>query len=63
MEPIGGIASIGAGDMEINTGLELTMLKKVMETQEMVGAEVLQMLDAVPKAPVVPKGEFIDIFI
>ena len=58
MESIAGMAmSMSAASFATNYSLSVT--KKMMDSQELAGQELLKMLEAVP-AP--PKGQYIDTY-
>lgn len=58
MESIAGMA-MGMSAASFATNYSLAVTKKMMDTQEMAGQELLKMLEAVPTPA---KGQYIDVY-
>lgn len=58
MESIASMA-MGMSAASFATNYSLSVTKKMMDSQEMAGQELMKMLEAVP-AP--PKGQYIDVY-
>lgn len=58
MESIASMA-MGMSAASFATNYSLAVTKKMMDSQEMAGQELMKMLEAVP-AP--PKGQYIDVY-
>ena len=58
MESIAGMA-MGMSAASFATNYSLAVTKKMMDTQELAGQELMKMLEAVPTPA---KGDFIDVY-
>ncbi len=58
MESIAGMA-MGMSAASFATNYSLSVTKKMMDSQELAGQELLKMLEAVPTPP---KGQYIDTY-